>query len=151
MNWRQLILVAALIFPSLQAPAKIAKPELHGRWKMVAMNYRGQRIPPPNPHLHLFFEFTEVGLSRMFYWRDNENGFCENRSYYWFHEENSMLSQRVVWLNPANRAECAHDPDMRIHAASWTPVDIVEQELLMRVRLGDEDLIYIFQSVKSAH
>lgn len=148
MKLRMFFAVVVPLMLAVQAPAKIAKPELHGRWKLVALHQDGHRLAPPNPLLHLFFEFTEPGLARLFYWREDETGFCERAAYYWFHEEDSVVSQRVVWLNPSNRPDCARDPDMRLHTQSWNRVDLVNGELFLRLRLGDRDLDYVFESVK---
>lgn len=144
------LLPALFLSLALAAPAsaKISRPELHGRWNLVALSSEGHRMPVPNPLLHLFFEFNEVGLARLYYWREDEIGFCERTSFYWFHEADQVISQRVVWLNPANRSDCGRDPDMRLHVETWTPVQLSNHELQLRVRLGDRDINYIFESVK---
>lgn len=139
-------LLALILFAA--APSAFAKtelPALLGRWEFQRMIYRGQQMEPINPRLHIVYEFQEIGLNRLIYWRDDENGFCERRAIWFYHSSPGLLQQTVVWVNPSNRPDCARDADMQLGRESWTPVSANENLMSTVLPLGDETLTYLWR------
>lgn len=135
MKWLAAILIGG------QALAASASP-IEGRWRHVKMIVRDQELPPRDPNLELTFEFFPDAQSRLYWTRDEGRSFCERRGQYSY--DGRLLTERIVWVNPANRADCAQDPDMQLDRQTSTPVDVREDELRLHLPFGGEELVYVF-------
>lgn len=113
-----------------------------GTWKFSSIIYRGQAQPLPNPDLDLRFVFYQKGLSRLKWLRNNEPGFCERIAEY--KAEGPILYQKTIWLNPKNNTSCSLDSEMQIPSETYTPFQIVKNQLFLSLYLGDDELIYVF-------
>jgi hypothetical protein len=117
---------------------------LIGSWVFDEVIYRGERAPRPNEDLKLCAEYDDEGKSHLIWFREGEDGFCERWGTYKFAD--GQLIDQITRVNQKNAAECATDPDMQPDKVTETPVELVsEDEMHMTLRLGDEDLIYIWK------
>lgn len=116
---------------------------LVGLWIFVGFIYQGRDWPPPNPQLHLQFEFEASGVNTLKYWREGERGICERRAKYRYQAE--QLWQQVIWVNPENPSDCGRDPDMQNGKISWSGLRMGDQKIYLEVPLGDERLIYVWE------
>lgn len=139
-----------ILFAQAPAEAKITLAELFGTWKFTGIIHQGQRLPPPNPNLQIRWEFREVGLNRLTYWREGERGLCDREALFWHFEDDNMLYQQVLWTNPENRWDCGSDTDMQIGMESWTHLDLVNNELQAKTLLGEETLILLWERDREA-
>jgi hypothetical protein len=116
---------------------------LEGLWKFEEYIYDGNRLPRPNPKLHVYFEFYSTGTHRVWWTRDGENGFCERIGVYDF--DGCTLEDRTEWVNPENNIECSKDPDMRVGNQTTTEAFLKADgdELHLTLGLGGEPFIYI--------
>ncbi len=143
------MMLSLLLFQP-QAQAKISLSELIGTWLYVGVIYEGQRLPPPNPKIHLRWEFREVGLNRLTSWISGEHGFCDREAIFWHHEDTGLLSQQILWVNPENRFDCSQDEDMLLGRESWSALDIVDGELHVTAEMGGQNLILVWTPDREA-
>jgi len=118
---------------------------LSGEWQLTAMIYRGQQIPPLNPNLILRWTFFENGTERLFWERTGEEGFCERFATYLL--QDGQIQEKVFAVNPLNRTDCGRDPDMQLGRQTLNRIDIQQQQILLHLQLGDEELIYILKEI----
>lgn len=131
---------------ALRAPAVLTSqyaPVL-GRWLYDGFQYEGHRYPNPNPDLELEFEFRPDGVSRLYWERKGERGFCERLAEYRI--EDGRLLQRVTWVNPDNAPSCASDSDMQNGRATSVPFARKGEELWLNIGLSGKDFFYILKS-----
>ncbi len=115
---------------------------LLGIWIFSAIFYQGQMMNPPNPHLHIFLTFQNESINEIYYYRDNENGFCRRTAEYRI--ENGMMTQKVISVDPDNKSECSLDTDMQMNNVSTAPLWIENEQLHLQLPLGEENIQYIF-------
>lgn len=115
-----------------------------GRWLYDGFFYEGHRYPNPNPDLELEFHFRPDGVSRLYWERADEEGFCERLADYAI--EGDLLRQKVTWVNPANASTCASDPDMRPGQQTVVPFEIKGDELWLNIGLSGKDFFYILKA-----
>lgn len=117
-----------------------------GTWYFDHIIYQGEERPPFNPNLEMTFGFSATGESHLFWFRNNEVGFCERKGIYSY--ENCGLTDTVTWLNPQNSVECSLDPDMQLGHTTITYVAIDEKDFLhLHMQMGEEELIYVLRHV----
>jgi len=119
--------------------------KLEGQWEFTSYLYNGIELPKPNPNLDILFEF-EFGISRLYWSRKNEVGFCERKAQYQYTE--NYISEIIVWVNPQNRSDCSRDPDMQLGRSSKTEYRIINERLYTRVLVGELDVWYIWKKIK---
>jgi hypothetical protein len=134
----------AVILLLLCSPV-FAQTSLSGEWKLTEMIYRGERVPPLNPKLNLFWTFFENGTERLYWDRRGENGFCERFAH--FEITNNKLHEAVFAVNPLNSLDCAQDPDMQVGRQTSNVIEINNNEILLHLQLADEELIYVLKEV----
>lgn len=115
-----------------------------GRWMYDGFFYEGNRFPNPNPDLELEFHFREDGVSRLYWERKGERGFCERLADYEITD--GELRQRVTWVNPENASNCGNDPDMQNGRATTVPFVRKGQELWLNIGLSGKDFFYILKA-----
>ncbi len=113
-----------------------------GLWLFASIIYRETPAPRPNPDLMMTFKFSETE-NILHYYRNNQTGFCERTATYTYDGKN--LHQTVTSVNEGNADFCAKDPDMQMGAVTDTPVTVVDGKIHMQLRLGEEDIIYIWE------
>lgn len=118
---------------------------LLGLWLFTGLIYQGQPMPLPNPQLKIFFEFKNLGLNTLRYYREDEDGYCERKATYKF--ENSKLIQTVYWVNPKNASWCDDDPDMRLNQNSTSEAWLQQGKFYLSLPFGEETLIYVWDRV----
>lgn len=118
-----------------------------GKWEFFRMIYHGQEMEPINPKLHLYFDFTDSHVSRLYYFRDDESGFCERLALYEFITEQSTIYQKISWVNPNNQGSCSQDPDMIFGRESWAPVSLRDGNLAIEMPLSDDSLIMLWRPI----
>lgn len=140
--------LAAIVFTSCLAScfALADSASVIGDWKLTGFVYQDKPVPPFNPKLNLHFYFFENGTNRLFWNREDETGFCERFANYELTP--GQIQQTVFAVNPNNRADCAVDKDMQIGPATVNKMDIEEKRLLLRMQLGEEELVYILTKVE---
>lgn len=119
----------------------------YGEWKLIRFEYRSGPFPLPNPDLNLRWNFFKNGSARLFWDRGTEE-FCERFSH--FSVTTDTIQEEVFAVNPHNAVECGKDPDMQNGKKTVTPFAFVNEELWLKLQLGDEDLLYVFEKVKTA-
>jgi hypothetical protein len=119
----------------------LAEP-LIGLWLFTSVFYQGHELPPPNPTLHIQYEFADTGVNTLRYYREGENGFCERRALYEYASEN--LLQEVVWVNPENASWCDQDSDMRLGQRTRNRAWIEDGRFKLEMNLGEETITYIW-------
>lgn len=116
---------------------------LLGIWLFVGLLYQGQELPPPNPALHIVYQFQSESENTLRYWRDGERGYCERRAEYVV--KGIQFYQKVTEVDPENAFWCDQDPDMRLGFASWTTLEERDGRLYLKVLMGDEEIYYIWE------
>ena len=135
-----------IVFVMLVGSSAFASPEMMlGEWKLTGFIYRGDKIPPLNPKLNLRFHFFANGTDRLFWDRQDEEGFCERYASYEVKQD--QLEQTIFAVNPKNRADCATDKDMQMGPMTSTKIEIAQDQLLLHMQLGDEELVYILKRI----
>lgn len=114
-----------------------------GLWLFVGLIYRGAPMAPPNPDLKITFSFESSNRNELFYYRVGERGFCRRWAQYEI--QDGFLKQTITEVDPENNSSCSQDTDMQMGRTSVTPIELTEKELHLRLPLGEEELIYIFQ------
>jgi len=125
-----------------------AFPSIVGKWEFTSYLYNGRELPKPNPDLNITFEFKDDGMSRLYWDRNQEVGFCERTAQYQYSER--FIFETIVWVNPKNSFDCGRDPDMQLGRSSQTEYRITNNRLETRVLVGDLDVWYIWQKVQEA-
>jgi hypothetical protein len=116
-------------------------PSIEGKWEFTSYLYNGTELPKPNPDLTILFEFQN-GISRLYWTRANEVGFCERKAQYQYTDQH--IYEMIVWVNPHNRFDCGQDPDMQLGRNSKTEYRFVNDQLQTRVLVGDLDVWYVW-------
>lgn len=118
-----------------------------GQWQYESYILNGVEFPKPNPNLEIEFHFYPDGVSRLFWYRSNDKGFCDRYAH--FSATDRLIHEIIFWVNPNNRAECGGDPDMQLGRSSQTPYKIDQQgRLLTRVYVADWDVWYVWKKPK---
>ena len=121
---------------------------LPGKWFYYKKVYREQEMPePPEATLRLFFEFTETGESRLYWWHEGQNDHCERRGRYYV--EGEVLVDQVTWVDPKNTYGCSSDPDMRLGRVTRTLLHFSDRDLWLNIGLGNESLFYVWKRVEN--
>lgn len=115
---------------------------LSGVWQYDGFIYEQHRYPNPNPDLFLTFTFTD-GISRLFWRRNQESGFCERIAD--FSIDQNILHQKVTWTNPKNRSECAGDPDMRVGSDTQVRFRVTDQYLELYFEIRGKEFVYLLK------
>lgn len=137
------VILAAFLAAVPAAATPDAATVLDGRWKFAKMRYQDQLLDPPNPDLHIFFEFWGDGSDRLSWSRVGEKGFCDRRGK--FAVGADRFTEVITWVNPANNPECGRDPDMQLGRETTNVYRIAEGRLEIDGNLGDETLTYIWE------
>lgn len=116
--------------------------DIVGDWRFDRIILDGEERPPFNPDLIIEFNFREDGSDTLLWYRNNEKGFCERDGRYAFDGE--FLRDKVTWVNPQNRFDCARDPDMQLGRETSTPTVMKNGELYMTFDVDDQTLTYIW-------
>lgn len=140
---RKLLLLILLM---LALPLSAFSEGIAGTWFYYKKIYQGHEMPePPEAKLRLYISFSRDGISRLWYWHEGDGDFCERRGVYEW--ENSLLHDRITWVNPRNSSYCSQDPDMQLGHESYTPLSLNGGEIWLSVSVGDESLIYVWRKV----
>lgn len=141
-----LILLKSTIGWTQQRPLVAA--EVLGNWKLSSMIYEGNEMDLPNPDLQLSFTFFPNHSMRIYWDRKNPEVFCESHSNWTLQTDNPEKVQLILdtyALNPLNASDCSLDPDMTLGKKDPTAVWRQENKLMILLRLGDQNLIYVFE------
>ncbi len=134
---------------SVLQEASCSPDKLAGLWQFTHVIYRGETMPRPNPRLIMHFEFDGENSARLYWHREDENGFCESHSRYTY--ENCYLRKEVLWLNPESRADCKSDPDMTPGNRSISRLQFSESgQMKLYLPLGDETIVYLWNSLSES-
>lgn len=125
--------------------ASHAETSLRGEWKLSGMIYHGVVVPPLNPKLNLRWTFYPNGTERLYWDREGEPGFCER--FATFEILDGVIKESVFAVNPNNARECGQDADMQVGRETKNKIEIQQQQVLLHLQLGDEELIYILKEV----
>ncbi|MCB0406966.1 MAG: hypothetical protein KDD34_02115 [Bdellovibrionales bacterium] len=120
-----------------------AEDSVIGKWQFYKVYFQGEYRPPFSEELQLFFEFTEEGKSRLYYFRKNESGFCEREGKYTVDGE--FLIDEVTWVNPQNNIGCGQDPDMQKGQKTTTKIAFENGDFYLYLNLKGEPLVYIWR------
>jgi len=137
-----LFLVAWLLAEPGHADSPVV---LEGEWKLTGMIYHGHLIPPLNPNLNLRWTFFANGTDRLYWDRTGESGFCERFAHYTI--QDNLLHEKVFAVNSRNNPDCAKDPDMQMDRKTANPVEFQQNQILLHLQMGDEELIYVLEEV----
>lgn len=116
---------------------------LIGIWVYVSLIYQGQPIPKLNPELKMNYIFYSNQMNEIFYYRENENGYCKRKAEYSI--VNDTLKQEVVEVDPGNAFFCGQDTDMQLGNVSYVKFRVVENRMYLDLPLGDEILTYVWE------
>lgn len=128
-------------------PKPILQTEVFGAWKLTKMLYEGNEMDLPNPALRLTFSFFANHSLRIYWDRQDSTVFCEGFSNWIIDTDDagaSTLKQNTFAVNPMNAGDCAQDPDMKLGIKESVPIWINNGHLLITLRLGDQNLTYLF-------
>lgn len=118
---------------------------LLGIWVYVSLIYQGQPIPRPNPDLKIYYNFETEHINEIFYYRNNEKGFCKRKAEYQVVE--SEIQQTVISVDAGNADSCSQDTDMQIGNFSRTKFEVNGNKMYLYLPLGEESLIYVWEKV----
>lgn len=120
--------------------------QLIGLWMYTGLIFHGVPIEKPSPELVIYFQFTSQTENSLFYFRQEQRGFCERTAQYTI--KNNYLAQTVKSTHEENADVCSSDPDMQIGKYSMTRYEIVNDQLYLYLSLGDDELIYVWSKVQ---
>lgn len=113
-----------------------------GIWLFTAVLYQGHLMDPPNPDLHLYYTFMSETRNEVYYYRNDEKGYCKRWADY--NATTDHIEQTVVELDPTNNDSCSGDSDMIMNAHSIVKYEITNGQLYLHLPLGEEEVVYIF-------
>ena len=143
-----IVLVLGLVFSNRGMGQPHTGGELLYTFQYDGFFYDGHRYPNPNPNLILRFTFRTDGISHLKWFRTDEPGWCERKADYQGRKD--TLYQKVIWLNPANRADCSRDPDMQLNKETESRFSVENDELHLFFDLNGKEFIYILRRCGSA-
>lgn len=114
-----------------------------GQWQFYKYNYQGNDLPPIDPTMSIFYEFSAEGDSRLYWYNEDKSIQCERRGKY-VYSEGKILDQ-VTWVSPQNTSQCGADPDMKMGTTTSTKADVSATDLTLHLHLGDHPLLYIMK------
>jgi hypothetical protein len=117
---------------------------LIGIWMYSSLIYQGQPIPKPNPDLKMYYTFKSDQQNEIYYYRENENGFCRRTASYEV-LDNTRLIQKVVEVDPDNADFCGQDPDMQLGTTTEVNFEIKNDKLYLELQLGEDTLVYVWE------
>lgn len=146
-NMKKIIYTLLFLTGIIARAESLVSKELNGTWKFASYRFQGTERPRPNPNLNLVFEFYSDGMNRLYWTRSDQQGICERIAYYQVSssENTNTLWQKVTWVNPQNRIECAQDPDMKLGQSSATNFNIIDGKLETDIQMGDDIVQYIWE------
>lgn len=100
-------------------------------------------MAPPNPDLKITFSFESSDRNELFYHRLGERGFCRRWAKYEI--QDGLLKQTITEVDAENNSSCGQDTDMQLGRSSATPFEIHGDRLHLRLPLGEDELIYVFE------
>lgn len=119
---------------------------LLGVWLFTQIIYQGQLMDRPNQNLKLYYIFNSEVQNEIYYYRDNEIGYCKRlANYNIIPEKNLYIEQTVIETDAQNNSECALDTDMQIGNYSKTQFEIKNEKLYLYLPLGEDKIVYIFE------
>ena len=121
--------------------------QLIGVWMYTGLIFQGQPIAKPSPELVIYFQFINEFENGLFYFRQDQRGFCQRQATY--SVEGQLLKQKIISTNSENADVCSADPDMQIGGVSQTRFDIINDQLYLYLNLGDDELIYVWSKAWS--
>ena len=116
---------------------------LLGSWLFVALFYREQILPLPNPDLRQYYTFNSESENELFYFRLGEQGTCGRKALYEI--KGTTIEQTVTEVNADNAEFCSQDSDMQLDAFSIVPFEIKKNQLWLSLPLGEENIVFIFE------
>ncbi len=135
-----IVLLFSALLVGTGAQADLAN-DLQGNWRYDGFFYQGHRYPNPNPDLKLTFTFNADNTARLYWKRDNENGFCERKGTWSL--QGDVLIQTTTWLNPANDSSCGQDSDMQMGRMTQNQVTLTKDQLSLHMDLNGQEFLYI--------
>jgi hypothetical protein len=116
---------------------------LIGAWLYASLIYQGVPMNKPNPDLIMSISFISDTTNEIYYYRNNETGFCKRTAAYIVAD--GILRQEVIAVDENNASFCSQDTDMQIGNVSNTPYEVKNDQLLLTLPLGEENLIFVWQ------
>jgi hypothetical protein len=116
---------------------------LIGAWLYASLIYQGVPMNKPNPDLIMSISFINDTTNEIYYYRKNETGFCKRTASYFVAD--GILRQEVIAVDENNASFCSQDTDMQLGSISNTPYEIKNDQLLLTLPLGEENLIFVWQ------
>jgi hypothetical protein len=116
---------------------------LIGLWFYVSLIYQGLPMDKPNPDLIISVNFINDTTNEIFYYRENEPGFCKRTASYIVGD--GILRQEVISVDENNASFCSQDTDMQLGNISNTPFEIKDEQLLLTLPLGEENIIFVWK------
>lgn len=123
--------------------------EIIGIWIYTGLIFQGQPIAKPSPELVIYFQFINEYENNLFYFRQDQKGFCDRQASYSI--EGQLLKQKIISTNSDNADVCSADPDMQMGSISATRFEIKDDQLFLYLSLGEDELIYVWSKVASVH
>lgn len=127
---------------------QLVQPNLEslvGEWEFTSVLIDGVERPPFNPKLHLHFLFRANQFDRLWWWRDDEAGFCDRWGRYSF--DGKVVNEKVVWVNPDNESSCQMDPDMKLGREALIPIHFLEQRMVIDFDVNGKTVGYVWTRV----
>lgn len=119
---------------------------LLGIWIFSAVIYQGHLMDPPNPNLKLYYSFLSETRNEIYYYRDDEKGYCKRWAEY--NADGQNIEQTVIEVDPINNNSCSDDSDMVMNTHSIVKYEITNDQLHLHLPLGEEEIIYIFSKTQ---
>lgn len=116
---------------------------LIGVWLYASLIYQGKPMDRPDPALIMKISFLSSTTNEIFYYRNNEVGFCKRTATYYV--KDGMLHQEIIAVDPNNADYCSQDTDMQMGQVSATPFEVKDETLYLTLPLGEETLTYVWQ------
>ena len=119
--------------------------QIIGLWMYTGLIFQGQPIAKPSPDLVIYFQFINETDNNLFYFRQDQRGYCERQATYSI--DGNLLKQKITSANPDNADVCSADPDMQIGGLSSTRFEIKDEQLYLYLTLGEDELVYVWSKV----
>lgn len=116
-----------------------------GNWEYFMKIYQNVEMPKsPSDPQHLNFDFTDDGVSHLYWWNEETGYHCNRKGE--FSIEGELLIDKVMWVDPTNSFGCSSDPDMQEGKITKTRVFLKDHHLYLELNLGNEPLYYVLKN-----
>jgi hypothetical protein len=135
-----------LLLPMFVAPLVVqGELDIVGQWEHSHYLYRGSRLPKRDPNSRMQLNYEASGSGSSYWYLAESDQYCEKAFSY--HVEGNSVHEIVLSVSDQNSIDCVNHPEMQVGAELVYKIGREQNELYLDVPLGDESLVYVFESL----